>query len=233
MYKLFFIVTFFLAFQNQASAQNDTIWVNGVPKIKKRQPAEEMNPSPVKKDDYLFEASYGYPFVPLREANAFGVNYLTNTSVYKIVKNTNHICLRLDYQLNDEFSVGLEFTYANTEFLYKRSYPPLITGSNTAVTDSSFNAQVTKIRFLAKMGYHFNISERFDAYGTAGFGYKQFTYSSRDSYLTSQNVLNDILPVAVRLSIGGRFFLTNTFAIHVEGGVGGPMMQIGASYKMH
>lgn len=233
MNKILIILTFVLAFQNQSSSQTDTIWVNGVPKIKKRGASDEFGPSPVKKDDYLFEASYGYPFVPLREANAFGVDYLTNTTVYKITKNTNHICLRLDYQLNEEISVGLEFTYANTEFLYKRTYTPLLTNTNTPTTDSSFNAQVTKIRFLAKMGYHFNISERFDAYGTAGFGYKQFTYSSRDSYLTSQNVLNDILPVAVRLSIGGRFFLTNTFAIHVEGGVGGPMMQIGATYKMH
>ena len=82
------------------------------------------------------------------------------------------------------------------------------------------------------MGYHFNISERFDAYGTMGFGLKLFSYSSRDSYASS-NVSNIGFPLAIRLSLGGRFFLTDNIAIHVEGGIGGPMMQVGLTKKMH
>lgn len=232
MRKSFLILLMLVGALPQLTAQqNDTLWVNGVPKVKRRS-VEELNPTPMRKDDYVIEISYGYPFVPLREAEAFGVNYLTNTTVYKINRNTNHLCGRVDYQLNDEFSVGLEATYASTQFDYRRTYS---IGTYTSITtvDSSYSATVTKFRFLAKMAYHFNLSERFDAYGTLGFGYKQFTFSTADSYLSTTNLLNDVLPLAVRGSVGGRFFVSPNFAVHVEGGVGGPMMQVGLSFKMH
>jgi opacity protein-like surface antigen len=218
----------------------DTIWVNGIPKITKRKTAAEMNPSPLKKDDYIFELFYGYPFIPIREAEVFGVDFIESTKAINLIRNTNHLGARVDYQLNEDYSVGLEFTYASTEFKYRRYYktPSTPTGTTTPTTtvtstDSIFTAKVTKVRFLAKVGMHFNISERFDAYGTAGFGFKQFTYETKDGYLSSSNLLNDIIPVAIRVSVGGRFFLSENIAFHVEGGVGGPIMQMGVSYKMH
>ncbi|MDX2174713.1 MAG: outer membrane beta-barrel protein [Bacteroidota bacterium] len=228
--KLFFFV--FLSILKLYS--QDTIFVNGVPKINKVKKglSGSENLSPLKKDDYLFELSYGYPFVPLREASFFGLDLFSNTKLKKTESNINHICARTEYQLNEEFSVGLEFTYAETKFNYTRSYYNS-TYTNTSITDSTFTAKASKIRFLAKMGYHFNISEKFDAYGTAGFGFKSFKYETRDAVLLSTNFVNDVIPIAVRLSVGGRFFLKENIAIHVEGGIGGPMMQMGLTYKMH
>ncbi len=220
-----------LSFSLNIFAQ-DTVYVNGVPKIMKKKKYEDAEGSPLEKDDYLIEVSYGYPFSPLQEARMFGVGLINNTRAGKVARNTNHLCARLDYQLNSEVSVGLEFTYASMEFDYFRTYS-VYNGTYTMQYDSLYGAKATKIRFLAKMGYHFNISDRLDAFATAGFGYKQFTYSSRDHYLTTNNFVNEIIPVAVRASVGGRFFLNKNLALHVEGGIGGPIMQIGLSFRFH
>ncbi|MFO0355582.1 MAG: outer membrane beta-barrel protein [Sphingobacteriaceae bacterium] len=214
-------------------SQNDTVWVNGVPKVNHRKVGSEVNSSasPLVKDDYLFEVAYGYPFMPIREEAYFGLN--SNIRTAKMIKNSNYLCLRSDYQLNEEYSVGLEFTYAQATYEYYRSYSSAFTGTSTITyKDSLFTAKATKIRFLVKMAYHFNISEKLDIYGTGGFGFKQFNLSTRDHYYTS-TTNNDIIPVAVRLSVGGRFFLTDNWAICAEGGIGGPLMQIGLSLKMH
>lgn len=231
MKKIILLFVTILLINEKFHAQHDTVWVNGVPKISKRKRPEELNPSPLKKDDYLFEVAYGYPFMPLNDNYFYTGNSSTKTT--KIVKNTNYLCLRSDYQLNDEYSVGLELTYAQATYEYKRSYPAAYNGSTTITyKDSTFEAKASKLRFMVKMAYHFNISEKLDLYGTAGFGFKQFTVSTRDSYYSSTDN-NTTIPVAIRLSVGGRFFLTDNWAICAEGGLGGPLMQIGLSLKMH
>lgn len=230
MKRLIFLFASILLITQKFNAQHDTVWVNGVPKINKHKKTEELNPTPLKKDDYLFEVAYGYPFMPLNDSY-----FMSNSSARttKVLKNTNYLCLRSDYQLNDEYSVGLELTYAQAMYQYNRSYPAAFNGSTTITyKDSLFEAKSTKLRFLVKMAYHFNISEKLDLYGTAGFGFKQFTVSTRDSYYSSTDNYN-VIPVAIRLSVGGRFFLTDNWAICAEGGLGGPLMQIGLSLKMH
>jgi len=235
MKKLIYSLFTLIVFITNAQSQNDTVWINGVPRISKHRAvgmsADEPS-SPLKKDDYLLEVSYGYPFIPYQEGNVFGSAFTQSSKLRKITKNTNHLCLRTDYQLNQEFSVGLEFTYASIVFDYTRIYSSF-TGNSVVTKDSVFSASAQKIRFLAKMGYHFNISDRFDAFGTAGFGFKQFTYTTADASAQSNNLVNEVIPVAIRLSLGGRFFLSDNIAIHFEGGVGGPIMQIGISYKMN
>ena len=234
MKKLILLFVLGLCMSNHLMAQTDTIWVNGVPKLNKKKNIniEELNPSPLKKDDYLFEVSYGYPFMPLKESNFFGLGNLSSANLIRTIKNSNHICLATDYQLNDEFSVGLELTYASADFEYNRSYT-LGTSTIPNRKDTIYAAHAKKIRFLAKISYHLNISERFDAFGTAGFGVKQFVYTTKDSQINNADVSNSIFPVAIRVAIGGRFFLKPNLAIHIEGGLGGPLMQIGLSYKMH
>jgi opacity protein-like surface antigen len=231
MKKTLFVFVLLVACAQSVFSQYDTVWVNGVPTVNRKKGNDESDSSPLKKDDYLLEVSYGYPFTPVREAAFFGLNIFTNTKGKGTSKNLNHICLRADYQLNTDFSVGLELTYASQTFEYYRTYTSYV--SNVPVShDSLFSAKASKIRFLAKLGYHLNISERFDAYGTAGFGFKQFNYSTNDSYLTTANLINEISPVAIRGSIGGRFFVSENFAIHVEAGIGGPIMQFGLTYKI-
>lgn len=231
MKRIVFLFAIILLITQKFTAQHDTVWVNGVPKINKHKRAEELNPTPLKKDDYLLEIAYGYPYMPLNENYFFSSTSTARTT--KVLKNSNYLCLRTDYQLNEEYSVGLELTYAQATYNYNRSYPSAFNGSTTITyKDSTFEAKATKLRFLVKMAYHFNISEKLDLYGTAGFGFKQSTLSTRDSYYSSTDN-NTTIPVAVRLSVGGRFFLTDNWAICAEGGLGGPLMQIGLSLKMH
>lgn len=230
--KSFFVFAIFVSISSKA--QYDTIYVNGVPKITKKKVAME-SVSPLKKDDYLLSASYGVPFSPLWEASFFGLDYLgTGINSSKSTSNLNHICLNADYQVSDDISVGLEFTYAAINIQYTKRYGIGTSGGSTSgYVDSSFSARFSKTRFLVKMGYHFNISERFDLYTTAGFGFKQFNYVSKDYNLSSTDYLSRILPLAVRASVGGRFFFNPDLALQVEGGIGGPLMQIGLCYKMH
>lgn len=192
-----------------------------------------LGPSPLVKDDYLIEISYGVPFVPLREANFFGIGELSDVTGSKTNKTTNHFCANADYVLGGEYSVGLELTYASTEFSYHRNVAVNPGGIPIVYHDSVFNAKASKVRVIAKMSYHFNLSERFDAYVTGGFGYKSFTYQTNDKVFSTSSFVNQIYPIAVRLSVGGRFFVNNKTAVHVEGGLGGPMMQIGLSFKLH
>ncbi len=230
--KKLLVVALLNLFVGETIIAQDTIYVNGVPKITKKKTYEEVHASPLVKDDYLIDLSYGVPFNPVREAGIFGIDLFESTTNSQITRNTNHLCGRVDYQLNEEYGVGLELTYASIQFEYKRLYS-VRSGTNIVVRDSAFITTASKIRFLAKMSYHFNISDRFDAYGTVGFGYKQFKYGTRDNYLTTTSFANQILPVAIRASIGGRFFVSKNVAVNVEGGIGGPIMQLGLSFKMH
>ena len=232
MKKISLVLMLFSCLVCIKTTAQDTVFINGKPKIYKNGVNTTDEQSPLIKDDYLVEFSYGYPFVPIREAAFFGLDIFTETSKKRTITNTNHLCFRADYQLNNIYSIGLELTYATQSLEYVRKYYSPINPTQPA-TDTTYQATVTKLRFLTKLGYHFNISDRFDAFGTAGFGYKQFNYTTRDSYLTTDNVINDILPIAIRLSIGGRFFVSKDFAVHVEGGFGGPMMQVGITYKLH
>lgn len=208
--------------------------VNGVPVYSNSYGNDPtMGPSPLVKDDYLVEISYGVPYAPLREANFFGISELSQASNSKTAKTTNHICGNVDYFLGGEYSVGLELTYASTEFSYQRNVAVNPRSIPIVYHDSTFSAKASKLRVIAKMSYHLNISERFDAFITGGFGYKSFTYQTNDGVLSTSSFANQIYPIAVRLSVGGRFFINNKTAVHVEGGLGGPMMQIGLSFKMH
>jgi len=234
MKKILLSLLLITLFFNKVFSQYDTLYVNGVPKISKKIDVYGEGPSPLEKDDYLIEISYGLPFVPIREAAFFGIDYFSNTRNSKEIKNTNHLCAKADYQLSKDFSVGLELTYATNQFEYYRTYTTYDTLlKHNVTTDTLFKARATKIRLLAEMSYHLNISERFDAYGTAGFGYKQFAYTAGDSYLNSNHFSTTILPLAIRISVGGRFFVSKDLAIHIEGGLGGPLMQFGLSYKLH
>lgn len=233
MKKSLFTLVTLLTFLLNSYSQFDTVYVNGVPTIsRKGKPISELGLSPLVKDDYVLDLSYGVPFMPVKEADVFGLNLFENTTSGRIVGGFDHICAGIDYLFNSEYGVGLELTYATIQYQYVRTLA-IRSGTNITVRDSSFKTTASKVRFLAKVSYHYNISEKFDAFTTAGFGYKQFKYGTKDSYLTTGDVLTRILPVAIRLSLGGRFFISKQLAIHVEGEVGGPIMQAGISYKMH
>lgn len=219
----------------QTNAQYDTVYVNGIPKVFNKKnggntPDATSSESPLKKDDYLFEFAYGYPFLPESEAKYFGVS-LGSLNNNLINVSTNHIMGRVDYQLNDLFSVGLEGTYAYKSWDYSyriaRSQGTITTNKDTLIS-----AKATKLRVLAKFSMHTNFSERFDGYITAGLGYKDFRVTYRNPY--SSNVsFSSGPPIAVRLAVGGRFFLNPKTALNIEFGGGGPLMQIGLSFKFH
>lgn len=212
----------------------DTIWVNGVPKITERGVSPlDNSQSPLQKDDYMFEIGYGVPFSPSQEASFFGLSYFNSATVKSTSFNSNHICARGDYMVSKDFSFGLELTYAAQQFQYTKQFTTYDTTGMPHVHDSLFHARLSKLRFLARLSYHLNISDRFDAYGTMGFGYKQFNYSGNDAEISSATMANQIMPIAIRASVGGRFFINDNFALNVEAGLGGPIMQIGITYKLH
>lgn len=233
--QLFLFSLVFVSTLTQVKAQYDTVYVNGIPKIfnKKNATNDETamaNNSPLKKDDYLFEFAFGYPFLPENEASYYGVN-LGSLNNNLVNVNTNHIMGRVDYQLNDLFSVGLEGTYAYKSWDY--SYRIARTQGTVNISkDTLINAKATKLRMLAKFSMHTNFSERFDGYITAGLGYKDFRVTFRNPYSSTISYSSGP-PIAVRLAVGGRFFLNPRTALNIEFGGGGPLMQIGLSFKFH
>jgi len=233
--RVFLVMSVLLMSFNRLAAQLDTVYVNGVPKVYKKDnknKGENVNHnSPLLKDDYLVEFAYGYPFLPENEASFYGVN-LGSTNSNAININTNHIMGRVDYQLNELFSLGLEGTFAHKSWDYGYRISRVSSGTITTVKDTLISAKATKIRVLAKFSVHTEISERFDGYITAGLGYKDFRVSYKNPYSSIVSYSSGP-PIAVRLAVGGRFFLNPKTALNIEFGGGGPIMQIGLSFRFH
>jgi outer membrane protein W len=131
---------------------------------------------------------------------------------------------RFEYMASDNVGIGVEANYLLHEATWNSN-----DGNNYDYTYG-----VRRIRFMPRINYHFGNSDAFDAYVGVGAGYRsivRYTNSTDPNYDPTE--LEGILPVAMRLAFGARYFFTENIGLHMEFGLGGGnIIHYGLSFKI-
>ncbi len=129
------------------------------------------------------------------------------------------INVRHEYMISDKVGVGVDFTYRSFIYGYYRQ-----TNNPTTGTPTTYYYKYTKRqwRIMGRVNVHFVNTEESDFYASFGMGYKnslRFTESNNPLY--DDFPVKAIFPVASRLAMGYRYFISPNLAVGVEVGIGG------------
>lgn len=171
------------------------------------------------------EVFYGFPnFYRGFDNGVRNVDGLGNTTLTKS-RGLGPIGTRVEYMMNDDFSIGFETVtlIGENEYLYL---------SPDGDTLDRFYRKRTKIGVLPLFTFHFSKIPKFDMYWCAGLGYKFFKYESSGN----ENIIDFTrisLPVSWRFAVGFRFLPIPRLGIGMNVGIGqGGIINFGAVYKL-
>jgi opacity protein-like surface antigen len=151
--------------------------------------------------------------------------------------------VRGEFNINDEFSIGLDLGYNSVKASAKRTE----TLYNSS-TNSNYEVQYTDEFRSSKIGavITFNLrlyeTERFQASGVIGVGYgvRKFAFNSNDPQYDSEtygfgdNLFNaPVYPVSFRIGLITRYYFTDNIGLNLGLGIGqGGLLNAGLSFRM-
>jgi hypothetical protein len=181
---------------------------NSWAKLIANNPKDSLNKNP----KHLMEINYGLPFIGI----PFPTNY-GNSNNITTTTNTNHLGIRYEYYDNKNFSYGIEYTFAK---------------QTSSIKNLDYKASQTKHRFLARVCFHSHPNKDLDFYLALGAGAKIVQIDDKQNLYEENNVaITKLIPVAVRIGGGARIAITKNFGVHLEAGLGGPLLQCGLSFR--
>lgn len=134
--------------------------------------------------------------------------------------------LKGEYMFSDKMSIGAEFNYTAMSWQYDE-----VDSASSTVYHYTLDRNI--VRFMPRLNIHFGGSENFDGYFGISAGYRNATYK-----LTSNNPnqkddsVDGLIPIAMRFSLGGRYYFTENIGLLMEIGVGGgTIFHTGFSFK--
>lgn len=143
---------------------------------------------------------------------------------------------RVEYLVADNFGIGIDFNYEVAGFGFDyMDYNPVTSAYDLPM---NYEYKAKRSRIMARLNYHFVQNDRVDAYAGFAGGYKIVNRSGVTTNETTKVQTADtdfpdaLIPVAIRLAIGARFYFTDNIGAHVElGALGGGLLQVGISAK--
>ncbi len=191
------------------------------------------------KDDMLFSGFFGLP----NWGTFFLENHFRDSRVSKGSANgIPPLSLEFEYFFSERISGTLTGIY-NT---WGGSWTELVLDDVNGIileTERDFSFEVTRLRILAGINYHyydFGI-ENVDLYAGLAVGANSLFSSQESDYQgwhpRNRNYYNEAegdleFPLSYRIRGGLRYFLTDQFALNVEVGLGGATFNIGLNYKL-
>lgn len=181
----------------------------------------------VEKGTKLIDVYYGWPNLWTSVAKSS----LTDANSYQIkVGSIGPIGGRLEFMTSERVGLGVEVNYSNTSVSWKADAQD--GNGNNVVYD--YKVSVPRVRAMFAFNFHFGGSEEFDAYWKLAAGYSSlsFTYSTNDPNYNDDRINFNVIPVAIRTAVGGRYFITENFHLNAELGLGGgPLMAFGVGTR--
>lgn len=170
----------------------------------------------VKDGDVQVRAYYGYPYFVgayvkaalESDSSAAGVD----------VRNTNHIGASFQIMVSEKIGLGLDYTFAKVSATYMDGV-------------DRYKLSLTKHRITALMSFHFANSQSVDPYFNVGAGYKMNQVKYTEPGYDDSAVLKNAVPLSARLGIGLNYFFSDAIALNAEVGLGGPLVQLGLTFK--
>lgn len=178
----------------------------------------------VEQGSIIIDPYYGYP----NFGKGIAEGLVTGSEIQ--ATGIGPLGLRAEYMLADNFGMGIDFIYNSAGAA--GTYSVLdSTGASNTYTDEVL---MQRIRVLLRLNYHFVQTDALDAYVGGGAGYNQriWSYKSDDpNYIQPENTTGSLLPVALRLAVGMRYYFHPNIGINAELGLGGPVLSAGLSFK--
>lgn len=191
----------------------------------------------VEEGKVLVDAYFGYGTL----FNSLFRTAYSGTDVDSKFTGLDAMGIRGEYLLADKFGIGIDFCYSSAKIVdpYTVSIDNYDSNGNfTGTTTTSYTQTFStkKIGVMATMNYHFLENDKVDAYGVFGIGYKNrsYAYDSTDpTSLTDQNLgVGTLLPLAMRIGIGARYFFTDNIGLTINTGLGqGGWINGGLAFK--
>ncbi|MEJ6799038.1 MAG: OmpW family outer membrane protein [Crocinitomicaceae bacterium] len=170
----------------------------------------------------VFDVYYGFPNL---YTTVFKAAYTQGTEEGLSISGIGPVGFRAEYLLADKIGLGLDIGFNNTKVSYTE------TG---LIEDYTYDFSTKKIGVLLTFNYHFIDNDQVDFYGVFGVGYgnRTFSFESSDPSYT-QAEISSLIPIAARIGVGVRYFLTDNLGINVAAGFGqGGILNAGLSVKI-
>ncbi len=182
----------------------------------------------------------GYLGMPNMARFSSGINFFTseiNTGEVSSFRGIAPSGIRYSYMISENLSFGFDLMYnssnitiATTDTIYNG-----ITGQWTY--QQSTNQTITnRLRFHARMNFHIPTGRpETDSYFGVGIGSNNRwikTYENDNFVQKLKGSDASVLPFSMRLCYGFRYFFGYNWGLSGEVGLGGPLLSIGASYKL-
>jgi hypothetical protein len=190
----------------------------------------------VDKGDMIIDAYVGWPNVgtALLESAYMDDPYFTNNDL--VVSGTPSIGGRFEYVLSRYIGIGLNVNYANSKVrttITEQEVDPK-TG-NFIDVDYNYIGSYPRLRFIPTVLFHFSRNSRIDFYTSVGAGYcsTQLKEETNDPKYKSDGNLSILdIPVAFRMEVGARFFISKNVGMNMQSGFfGGPLFAAGLCTK--
>ena len=190
------------------------------------------NAQAVEEGKILVDVYYGFPNLYTSVFKAAYANSGTTEDVK--IAGLGPLGLRGEYMVKDKFGVGVDIGYNSTTLTFKDKQE--VYNNTTGVYDTKtydYTFKTQKIGVMATMNYHFLNNDKVDAYGVfgAGYGNRSYTFSSTDPDYKTESV-KGLIPVAMRIGAGMRYFFTDNIGANLALGFGqGGIVNAGVSMK--
>lgn len=184
------------------------------------------NAQAVSKGNLIIDAYYGFPNL---YKTVFKAAYANSGEELNLkIGGIGPLGGRIEYMLADKIGLGLDIGFSNTTIDYQEY---------DSFDDRTYDYELKtqKLGVMVTFNYHFlQNADKFDAYAMAGAGYgnRTFDSSSNDPFYTSES-FNGLIPVALRIGAGMRYFFTDNIGLNVAIGLGqGGILNAGISVKI-
>lgn len=163
----------------------------------------------------------------------YGVFSISRSLINEGAINTRFfgpIGAQFEYLASDKMGVGVDFNYTSISWEEERTVTDSIAGTTKIYTDKVAR---TVIRFMPRFNIHFGSSESFDGYFGVAAGYRQATYKyTTDDPNYEDETIDGIIPFALRVCVGARYYFTDNIGANMEMGFGGgALINAGLSFK--
>jgi len=153
----------------------------------------------------------------------------SNSSTFKSIGPVGG---RFEYMVSDKIGIGLEGNYHDRQVNWTGTITDTITNTSK---DYSYTVGRKTIRVMPRINIHFGGSDNFDGYFGVAAGYRSagwYTVTNDPNYGNYGSGIT-LIPVAIRLALGGRYFFTDNIGLNMEIGLGGgTMFHTGLTFKI-
>lgn len=134
-------------------------------------------------------------------------------------------------KVNEKFSFGLDLMYGSASVNFDRNDTLFVNGQWT-YSNTNYDITKRRLRVQFRFNKHFGNNPDFDQYMGFGVGgNKRWLKEYVNDTLITTSSSDAVVPISMRVCYGFQYYPTYNLGIGGEVGLGGPLLQIMATYR--